>query len=178
MAPAPAQEFLAAAVEVLDRPERLRPLPELSRADATPDDAESELAEERPALRQAVDAEHVLGGVDEAQLKVVGAGHGDLLERSIHHRDLLVNNYVIQNYPGSGGRPTKDPRTELVALRLAPRHVRLLERRAWHDGVSLSEALRRSSTNSRTSPRKSHAPLQQGQRTRSTALARSTMDWS
>jgi hypothetical protein len=42
-----------------------------------------------------------------------------------------------------GGRPTDDPKTILVAARLAPRHVRLLERRACREGVSLSEALRR-----------------------------------
>jgi hypothetical protein len=43
----------------------------------------------------------------------------------------------------AGGRPTKDPKTSLKAVRLAPRHVRLLERRARREGVSFSEALRR-----------------------------------
>jgi len=41
------------------------------------------------------------------------------------------------------GRPTDDPKGTLIAVRLAERHVRLLERRARREGVSLSEALRR-----------------------------------
>jgi hypothetical protein len=43
----------------------------------------------------------------------------------------------------AGGRPTDDPKTTLVAARLAPRHVRLLERRARREAITLSEALRR-----------------------------------
>jgi hypothetical protein len=42
-----------------------------------------------------------------------------------------------------GGRPTADPKGKLVAVRLAARHVRLLERRAAAERVSVSEALRR-----------------------------------
>lgn len=41
------------------------------------------------------------------------------------------------------GRPTSDPKTSLVAVRLAQRHVQLLEELARRDGVSISEALRR-----------------------------------
>jgi hypothetical protein len=41
-----------------------------------------------------------------------------------------------------GGRPTDDPKTELRAVRLAPRQVRWLERRARRDGITFSEALR------------------------------------
>jgi hypothetical protein len=41
-----------------------------------------------------------------------------------------------------GGRPTDDPKTELVAFRLAARHVRWLARRARREGVTLSEAMR------------------------------------
>jgi hypothetical protein len=45
--------------------------------------------------------------------------------------------------PIPGGRPTDDPKTELVAFRLAPRYLRLLQRLARRDGVSLTEALRK-----------------------------------
>lgn len=43
----------------------------------------------------------------------------------------------------AGGRPTSDPKTRLLAVRLAERHVRWLRSRALHDDVTLSEALRR-----------------------------------
>ena len=41
------------------------------------------------------------------------------------------------------GRPTNDPKTQLVAVRLPIRHLRLVERRAKSDDVTFSEALRR-----------------------------------
>jgi hypothetical protein len=41
------------------------------------------------------------------------------------------------------GRPTDDPKGKLIAVRVAPRHLRLLERRASRERVTLSEALRR-----------------------------------
>jgi Arc/MetJ-type ribon-helix-helix transcriptional regulator len=40
------------------------------------------------------------------------------------------------------GRPTDDPKTELVAVRLAPRHVEHLDQLAERGAVSFSEALR------------------------------------
>ena len=40
------------------------------------------------------------------------------------------------------GRPTDDPKTELVAVRLAPRHVEHVEMLAERGAVSFSEALR------------------------------------
>jgi len=43
----------------------------------------------------------------------------------------------------AGGRPTNDPKSTLVAVRLAARQMRVLEARAKRDGVALSEALRR-----------------------------------
>ena len=43
----------------------------------------------------------------------------------------------------AGGRPTSDPKATLLAVRLAQRHVRLLQERARREGVSVSEALRR-----------------------------------
>jgi hypothetical protein len=43
----------------------------------------------------------------------------------------------------AGGRPTTDPRTVLVSVRLAPRHKRMLEARARAEDISISEALRR-----------------------------------
>ncbi len=42
-----------------------------------------------------------------------------------------------------GGRPTSDPKSTLLAVRLAERHVRLLREHAEREDVSLSEALRR-----------------------------------
>lgn len=42
-----------------------------------------------------------------------------------------------------GGRPTDDPKQTLVAVRLAARQIRVLEARAKHEGVGLSDALRR-----------------------------------
>ena len=42
-----------------------------------------------------------------------------------------------------GGRPTNDPKQTLVAVRLALRHLRLLEQRSRREGVGISEALRR-----------------------------------
>jgi hypothetical protein len=42
-----------------------------------------------------------------------------------------------------GGRPTTDPRPIYLAVRVAPRHKRMLEARARREGVSVSEALRR-----------------------------------
>jgi hypothetical protein len=42
-----------------------------------------------------------------------------------------------------GGRPTKDPKGTLVAVRLAERHLAMLEERARRDAVSVSEAIRR-----------------------------------
>lgn len=42
-----------------------------------------------------------------------------------------------------GGRPTSERKAALLAVRLATRHIRLLEQRAEREGVSLSEALRR-----------------------------------
>jgi hypothetical protein len=41
------------------------------------------------------------------------------------------------------GRPTDDPKGKLIAVRVASRHIRLLERRAAQERVTLSEALRR-----------------------------------
>ena len=41
------------------------------------------------------------------------------------------------------GRPTDDPKTELVAARLPERHIRFIKRRAKLERVSFSEALRR-----------------------------------
>jgi hypothetical protein len=41
-----------------------------------------------------------------------------------------------------GGRPTDDPKTELVAFRLAPRQLRWLAKRARREGITLSAALR------------------------------------
>jgi hypothetical protein len=42
-----------------------------------------------------------------------------------------------------GGRPTSDPKENLLAVRLSDRHLRMLRALAQRDGVSLSEALRR-----------------------------------
>jgi hypothetical protein len=42
-----------------------------------------------------------------------------------------------------GGRPTDDPKTKLVGVRLAERHLRQVELRARRDAVNFSEALRR-----------------------------------
>ena len=42
-----------------------------------------------------------------------------------------------------GGRPTSERKGALFAVRLADRHVRLLQERAEREGVSVSEALRR-----------------------------------
>jgi hypothetical protein len=42
-----------------------------------------------------------------------------------------------------GGRPTDDPKGTLVAVRLGDRQLRALEDRCRHEGVGLSEALRR-----------------------------------
>jgi len=42
-----------------------------------------------------------------------------------------------------GGRPTDDPKTKLVGVRLTERHLRQVELRAHRDGVTFSEALRR-----------------------------------
>lgn len=41
------------------------------------------------------------------------------------------------------GRPTTDPKGEILAVRVAARHKRLLERRAKSERITLSEALRR-----------------------------------
>ena len=41
------------------------------------------------------------------------------------------------------GRPTRDPKATLLAVRLAERHRVLLERRADAEDVGVSEALRR-----------------------------------
>jgi hypothetical protein len=41
------------------------------------------------------------------------------------------------------GRPTNDPKGEILAVRVAPRHKRLLEGRAASERITLSEALRR-----------------------------------
>ena len=41
------------------------------------------------------------------------------------------------------GRPTNDPKGTMLAVRVSERHVELLEARAAHDEVSVSEALRR-----------------------------------
>jgi anti-sigma factor RsiW len=43
----------------------------------------------------------------------------------------------------SGGRPTSERKGALLAVRLAERHMRLLQQRAQREGVSVSEALRR-----------------------------------
>ena len=40
------------------------------------------------------------------------------------------------------GRPTDDPKTELVAFRLAPRQLRWLKKVARRKRITLSEALR------------------------------------
>jgi len=42
-----------------------------------------------------------------------------------------------------GGRPTDDPKQTLVAVRLAARQLHALDARAKHEGIGLSEALRR-----------------------------------
>jgi len=42
-----------------------------------------------------------------------------------------------------GGRPTKDPKETLVAVRLGERQRVALEQRARREGIALSEALRR-----------------------------------
>ncbi len=42
-----------------------------------------------------------------------------------------------------GGRPTKDPKTRLIAVRLPPRLLAFLEQLAREQNVSVSEALRR-----------------------------------
>ena len=42
-----------------------------------------------------------------------------------------------------GGRPTKDPKGTLVAVRLSGRQVHVLERRSRREATGLSEALRR-----------------------------------
>ena len=41
-----------------------------------------------------------------------------------------------------GGRPTDDPKQTLVAVRFSERQLVVLQRRAKHDGTSLSEAIR------------------------------------
>jgi hypothetical protein len=45
--------------------------------------------------------------------------------------------------PSQGGRPTKDPKGTLVAVRLSGRQVHTLERRSRREATGLSEALRR-----------------------------------
>ena len=45
--------------------------------------------------------------------------------------------------PRKGGRPTKDPKGTLVAVRLSGRQVHVLERRSRREATGLSEALRR-----------------------------------
>jgi hypothetical protein len=45
--------------------------------------------------------------------------------------------------PMKGGRPTKDPKGTLVAVRLSGRQVHVLERRSRREATGLSEALRR-----------------------------------
>jgi predicted nucleic acid-binding Zn ribbon protein len=42
-----------------------------------------------------------------------------------------------------GGRPTRDPKESLVAVRLASRQLHALEARARREGIGISEALRR-----------------------------------
>jgi len=42
-----------------------------------------------------------------------------------------------------GGRPTEDPKANLLAVRLPKRHLRALRARARTEGVTVSEALRR-----------------------------------
>jgi hypothetical protein len=42
-----------------------------------------------------------------------------------------------------GGRPTDDPKETLVAVRVSERQLVVLQRRAKHDDISLSEAIRR-----------------------------------
>lgn len=42
-----------------------------------------------------------------------------------------------------GGRPTDEPKTRLIALRLPPRLLRFIEQLAREQSVSVSEALRR-----------------------------------
>jgi hypothetical protein len=42
-----------------------------------------------------------------------------------------------------GGRPTKDPKGKLVAVRLASRQLHALEARARREGIGISEAIRR-----------------------------------
>jgi hypothetical protein len=50
---------------------------------------------------------------------------------------------LMYNKTMKGGRPTKDPKETLVAVRLSGRQVSILEKRARHDATGLSEALRR-----------------------------------
>ena len=45
--------------------------------------------------------------------------------------------------PLKGGRPTKDPKGTLVAVRLSGRQVHVLQRRSRREATGLSEALRR-----------------------------------
>jgi hypothetical protein len=61
----------------------------------------------------------------------------------------------------TGGRPTKDPKQTLVAVRLAARQVRALDQRAKREGIGLSEALRRCVDEWATSisPRRTSEPL-------------------
>jgi hypothetical protein len=42
-----------------------------------------------------------------------------------------------------GGRPTKDPKGTLVAVRISDRQTQVLEVRAHREGIGLSEAIRR-----------------------------------
>ncbi len=62
---------------------------------------------------------------------------------SIHLQRSFVNIFVIHNSMASRGRPTEDPKTQLIAVRLPTRHVRLVQRRAKRERISFSEALRR-----------------------------------
>lgn len=43
----------------------------------------------------------------------------------------------------AGGRPTRDPKGTLMAVRLSSRQLRILEARARREDIGLSEALRR-----------------------------------
>ena len=43
----------------------------------------------------------------------------------------------------TGGRPTKDPKGRLIAVRLSARQVHALTQRTRQDGIGLSEAVRR-----------------------------------
>jgi hypothetical protein len=81
MTSATSEQLVAALEKRRAIGEQLASLAQAPTSDAPPHDAETELAEERPALGEAVDAEAVVQRVDEAQLEVLVVVHG------VHARD-------------------------------------------------------------------------------------------